>query len=228
MGCQYRFFPWLVRGNGLSPGEEIETLWSKLRHLWPRIREMAPGTREDALSDELEQINRAMLLELPGILLKQLDKVDAARVMCEDELRHLRRHFPMYPLSDTDLDQLDLSQLEHRTELQWEVVYVRYLLEYQTLHRDAQCFEPESAEFIATHRRVRAIEKILRAMEESRHIRSRFDNNKMSPWVDAGRLEWLRNVKDSLRSNLILEQHYSERSRTYRKSPPTHKHYILI
>jgi len=219
MGCQYSYFPWLVRGNGLSPGEEIETTWSKLGHIMPRIREMAPGTREDALSDEFEQINRSMLRELPGMLLKQLDKVDAARVMCADELSHLRKRFPTYPLSDEQLDHLDLTQLERKTEVWWEVIYVRYLLEHQTLQRDAEAFEPEAPEFVAAHRRIRAVEKSLKAVEDVHHIRPRYNAQRMSRWIEAARVEWLRNIKETLRSNLVLEQHYSERARTYCKKP---------
>jgi len=164
MGCQYLYFPWLVHGNGLSPGEEVETFWSKLNPIFSRVREMAPGTREDAMSDQLEHINRLMLRELPAILLKQLDKVDSARVLCADELSHLRKRFPTYPLSDLELDDLDLMKLEQNTASRWEIVYVRHLLELKTLIRDAEAFEPDTTEFVVAHRRIRAIEKLLKVI----------------------------------------------------------------
>jgi len=89
--CQYKFFPWLVPGNGLSSGEEVETGWSKLRYLWSKIREMSIGTREDAISDALEHINRLMLEELPEILLRQLDRVTSAQMLAQNDLSELRR-----------------------------------------------------------------------------------------------------------------------------------------
>jgi hypothetical protein len=215
MSCQYKYFPWLVKGNGSSPGEEIETLWSKLRFMWARIREMSPGTREDSLSDAIEQINQLMLEELPWILLKQLNRVDSTRTLCQDEIDNLRLLFPKTPLSDEIIDNLDLSSFAEAISTDWKVVYVRYLLEYNKLHGDADANDPDTPEFNAIHTRLRSITKILTDTEEKRRI-CRYNSEKISIYREAALTYWVRELKADLRTNLVMEEHCVAMKSKYR------------
>jgi hypothetical protein len=216
MKCQYKYFPWLVSGNGLSPGEEIETFWSKLRYLWARIREMGIGTREDAISDAVEQINRLVFEELPYTLLRQLDRAEAARLFSDEELSELRRKFSQVPLADEDLDSLDLSTFGEVISVDWKVSYVRTLLEYNHLLAQVELCHPNTPEFNALHATLRKTNKILLEIERSKEI-TRFSRSRAHQYKDAALMEWYRDIKDKLRTYLVLERYYSERQKTYRK-----------
>lgn len=214
--CQYKFFPWLVPGNGLSPGEEIETVWSKLRYLWSKIREMSISTREDAISDALEQINRLMLDELPDILLRQLDRVSSAETLAQADLEELRRIFPNAPLTDPDLDGINLEVFGAVIHVEWQARYVRFLLELKHLTYEAETMEPDTPEFTQLQIRIRKIKKIVEDYERKQGL-CRYGEAQIIRWKNAALNEWLRDIKDKLRTNLVLENHYRERSATYRK-----------
>jgi len=214
--CQYKFFPWLVPGNGLSSGEEVETGWSKLRYLWSKIREMGIGTREDAISDALEHINRLMLEELPEILLRQLDRVTSAETLAQTDLAELRRLFPDAPLSDAELDNIDLGTFGNVITVEWQARYVRFILELRHLTYEAETCDPDTPEFTQLQVKIRKINKTIEDYERKQGI-NRYGEAQIARWKDAGLGEWLRDIKDKLRTNLVLENHYRERSATYRK-----------
>lgn len=217
MKCQYQYFPWLVEGNGLSPGEEIETLWSKLRHLWARIREMGLGTREDAISDQIEQINRMVLEELPEMLLKQLDRVERARLMALQDLKELRETFPQVDLSDLALNSLDLSKFGSVIAVDWKIRYVRFMLEYKHQQSQADSFDPDTPEFNASHISIRALNKVLLDTEKDKKI-ARFTEDRMLLYRDAALVLWKRDLKDKLRTTMVLDKYYADKQKTYRKT----------
>jgi hypothetical protein len=215
MSCQYRYFPWLVQGNGLSPGEEIETLWSKLRQLWARIREMGLGTREDAISDAIEQINRIVLEELPEILIRQLHRAETAKFLASRELADLRK-IPGVRISDDDLKDLDLTTFGAIISVDWKVRYVRILLEYNHLTTQVEMIETTTPEFNKAHTQLRTLKRILQDFEERYRI-DRYQGEQVAKHENEALLQWIRDIKNKLRTCRVLEKYYADREKTYRK-----------
>lgn len=212
--CQLSFFPWLVKGNGLSAGEEIETLWSKLCYLWARVREMGPGAREDEISDALEQINRAMLDLLPLTLKNQRDRIRQARYSSTKYLEELRKRFPDIDLQLTTLENLDTSILRKKLIKPWQVVYTRLCLESEQLDLAAEETAPETAEFRVLHIAKRLVDNKIRGIRET-HKHTTFQRAEFVQYEEQAMLLWFSEVKTALREDLVILNYYRDTGKRY-------------
>lgn len=177
---------------------------------------MGLGTREDAMSDAIEQINRMVLEELPDILLRQLTRADTAKFLAKEELKDLRK-IPDAKISDEDLKNLDLSNFGSVIVVHWKIRYVRLLLEFNHLRAQIEIADPDNPDFSKMHSKSRTIQKALKDFEDAHEI-NRYSAVEIHRHSDEALLHWIRDIKNDLRTSIVLEKYYRDRKKTYRKN----------
>lgn len=123
--CQAIFSTLFVLGNGLSCGEEIETLWSKLRLLWTKLKNMTPANRHDELQDALREISRVAVEGIADMMTQMDAKIAANLAWVESFLPRLRPSVTEESAKQWYNEYL--ANDENHIVFQWEETYVMLL-----------------------------------------------------------------------------------------------------
>lgn len=108
--CQAKYDPTRVIYNGLSSGEEIESVWSKLMHLWLRCRESSSANRHDELTEHMHYIATESVRLMGCKLRKQYFKATKTLARHQNLLKAYRK------VSDVSDSQATLWYQRYRME----------------------------------------------------------------------------------------------------------------